>query len=585
METERKKGTIFMSKLRQVLKVMLTLVMILTIIMTTDVWAESGVSPSASTASPTPVIASVASKSDTTGSCTITINDAKSGHTYKAYQIFTGDLAMETANGSTSYVLSNIEWGTGITSDGQSALIGYLKLGSNATADAVAGEISTDNIDAIAKKLSESGNLSDSTATASPSTDSTAYMFSGLMPGYYLIIDEPQSDTSLTTGDAYARYIVQVTNESVSITDKSSVPSVTKKVKSSNDTNAAWADAADYNIGDSISFQLTGTLPSTFSDYSSYKYEFVDTLSSAFTYDSGKSGLSVCVIDKDGIIKKTLAASEYTSAYSSPNLTITISNLKTLSDITWVETDKIVVTYKATLNAYAVTDGVGNSNEVKLVYSNNPNSTSTGTTVSDNVRVLTYELDGVKVDGTDTTKKLSGAEFKLYRMVSNTEEYVQLGTDKKVTGWGTAENASVITSDTNGTFSIIGLDQGTYYLVETKAPTGYNQLSSAIEVEITAASNTKTNWSTTTTTILTSLNVSIKETNSSATAVASTENTGNGDLSKGTVSITVANKKGITLPNTGGKGAVLFYGLGAVLFVAAAVLLVTRQRMKHQKEN
>ena len=218
----------------------------------------------------------------------------------------------------------------------------------------------------------------------------------------------------------------------------------------------------------------------------------------------------------------------------------------------------------------------GNPNEVYLEYSNKPDQSgsgdtnNTGKTPEDKVIVFTYELDTTKVDGQDNTKKLEDAEFVLYRKESdNSKKYATVDANFKVTGWtGNEEESTKLTSDANGLFRVIGLDDGTYYLKETKAPSGYNLLSSDIEVVITATTTNGQNWTDgVASSALTNL------------AVTAGGNAGTGDINTGIAAITVANNKGSTLPETGGIGTTIFYIAGGVLVLAAAVLLVTRKRM------
>ena len=151
----------------------------------------------------------------------------------------------------------------------------------------------------------------------------------------------------------------------------------------------------------------------------------------------------------------------------------------------------------------------------------------------------------------DTNKLLNGAEFKLRNEAG---KWVTVDEDGKVTGWeDDEENGSVLVSE-NGLFSIIGLDAGTYYLKETKAPVGYNLLTGEKEVIITAAH---------------------KEVSSEAATTL------NGTLSPN-VKVTVENNQGTTLPETGGMGTTLFYVFGSLLAVGAIVLLVTKKRMNEE---
>ncbi|MDY3286908.1 MAG: SpaA isopeptide-forming pilin-related protein, partial [Eubacteriales bacterium] len=211
---------------------------------------------------------------------------------------------------------------------------------------------------------------------------------------------------------------------------------------------------------------------------------------------------------------------------------------------------------------------------VYLEYSNNPNQTGTGTTETgktpeDEVLVFTYELDVTKVDGQNADTKLSGAEFVL---LNSDKRKAAVVADGKITGWADVTTAdgkttypagSTLTSGVDGKFVIAGLDAGSYYLVETKAPAGYNLLKNPIKVTI-AATLDKT------------------ENNPALTALTISVDGGaakDGNLTSGAVETNVENNQGATLPETGGAGTTAFYIIGGCLVLAAAVLLVTKKRM------
>lgn len=150
---------------------------------------------------------------------------------------------------------------------------------------------------------------------------------------------------------------------------------------------------------------------------------------------------------------------------------------------------------------------------------------------------------------------------------------MKVDADGKVTGWADTEaEGSTLKSDAKGNFSVIGLDDGTYYLKETKAPSGYNKLSSEIKVVIKATTANGQSWEDgVASEALTELNVT-------ADGKAGTTN-----LNDGTAAITVANNTGSTLPETGGMGTTIFYVAGSILVIAAAVLLITKKRMNAER--
>lgn len=480
----------------------------------------------------------------------ITINNSTAGHTYEAYQIFTGDLATNEAGNK---VLSNIVWGSGVSEAGQTAL---------GDAAAKAETLKTE-ADAKAFAKAVAPYLTTAAGSANTVTDGK-YVISGLAAGYYLVKDQ---DGSLTgDNDSYTEYIIQVVGN-VTATPKSDVPKVQKKVKDINDstdtTETDWQDSADYDIGDSIPFQLKATLANNVSSYTTYKVVFHDTLSKGLTYnndakvyigDTETNGFTVtATVNADG---------------GTTTLTVSCDDVKALGA---GNSSVITVEYTVKLNENAVLGSAGNPNEVYLEYSNNPNKSEngnneTGETPKDVVIVFTYKTIINKVDSENAP--LTGAAFKLEKLIK--------GKDGAAGTWTTVKEFTVDETTTSFTFS--GLDDGQYKLTETKTPAGYNTIDPIYFVieathDVTADAPT-----------LKTLNAYLTDANGNKqTEMKDGESVnidlGAVDLTAGSITTTVVNKSGSELPSTGGIGTTIFYVLGSVLVVAAGVLLVTKKRM------
>lgn len=479
----------------------------------------------------TTAFAAEGDENETSYDITITHNNATQAHTYGAYQIFTGDLS--------GNVLSNIVWGTGVTTDGQEAL--QTKYGVTSAA-ALAEKLVTES---DAKAFAEAVEDYLTTPTATSTTgDNKNYTITVDAAGYYLI-----KDTEAVTGhDSYTRYMMKVTNDTTA-SHKGTVPTVDKEI-----VGGTTTETGDYSIGDVIEYKLTGTLPSNYDEYEVYKYVFRDTLTAGLTYNNDAK---VYVVNGES---KTEVTGSFTTTYADNELTVSCDDLTAINIVTIDANSKIVVEYTCTLNSSAVVGGEGNPNTVVLDFSNDPNADgegTTGTTPEDTVVVFTFELDVTKVDGANNEVKLQGAEFKLK---NSDGKWVTVDANGKVTGWVAAEaDGSVLTSDEKGFFKISGLEDGTYYLKETKAPDGYNLLANEITVVITSTydeEGVKT--------------LTIKVDNG-------VEESGN--TSTGIVDTIVENNAGATLPETGGVGTTMFYVIGGILMAAAVVLLVTKKRM------
>ena len=473
----------------------------------------------------------------------ITINNSAKDHTYEAYQIFTGDLSGTT--------LSNIVWGSGVSEAGQTAL---------GDAAAKAETLKTE-ADAKAFAKAVAPYLTTAAGSANTVTDGK-YVISGLAAGYYLVKDQ---DGSLTgDADAYTEYIIKVVSDTTA-TPKSSVPTVEKKVKDTNDSTGVtsdWQDSADYDIGDSIPFQLKATLANNVSSYTTYKVVFHDTLSKGLTYNNDAK------VYIGGTETNGFTVTATVNADGTTTLTVSCDDVKALGA---GNSSVITVEYTVKLNENAVLGSAGNPNEVYLEYSNNPNKSEegnneTGETPKDVVIVFTYKTIINKVDS--ETKPLTGAAFKLEKLIK--------GEDGAADTWTTVKEFAVDGTTTSFTFS--GLDDGQYKLTETKTPAGYNTIDPIYFVieathDVTADAPT-----------LKTLNAYLTDANGNKqTEMKDGESVnidlGTVDLTAGSITTTVVNKSGSELPSTGGIGTTIFYVLGGVLVLAAVVLLVTKKRM------
>ena len=474
----------------------------------------------------------------------ITINNSAKDHTYEAYQIFTGDLSGTT--------LSNIVWGSGVSEAGQTAL---------GDAAAKAETLKTE-ADAKAFAKAVAPYLTTAAGSANTVTDGK-YVISGLAAGYYLVKDQ---DGSLTgDNDSYTEYIIQVVGN-VTATPKSDVPEVQKKVKDINDstdtTKTDWQDSADYDIGDSIPFQLKATLADNVSSYTTYKVVFHDTLSKGLTYNNDAK------VYIDGTETNGFTVTATVNADGTTTLTVSCDDVKALGA---GNSSVITVEYTVKLNENAVLGSAGNPNEVYLEYSNNPNKSEkgnneTGETPKDVVIVFTYKTIINKVDSEN--KPLTGAAFKLEKLIK--------GKDGAADTWTTVKEFTVDETTTSFTFS--GLDDGQYKLTETKTPAGYNTID-PIYFVIEATHDETADAPT-----LKTLNAYLTDANGNKqTEMKDGESVnidlGTVDLTAGSITTTVVNKSGSELPSTGGIGTTIFYVLGGVLVLAAVVLLVTKKRM------
>lgn len=429
---------------------------------------------------------------------TFTITAPSNDHTYEIYQIFTGDLS---ENGST---LSNVKWG----SNGKGTA-------GNDVDKTVLDEIKgLKSDDADQTKLATIKKYVDLTGTPFKTVKNGTV---DVPEGYYLIKDK---DNSLTgEDDVYTTYIVQVSKD-LKITPKADKPQSEKKVKDTNDTigdTTGWQDSADYDIGDDVPFQLTGTVTSKYADYKAYKFVFHDKESVGLTFNADS-------------VKVYVDGKQITSGYE----------VKAGS--------KITVEYTSQLNDKAVIGSAGNPNTMHLEYSNNPNDDQggeTGKTPDDTVIVFTYKTIINKVDASGAA--LKGAEFKLYKVMKD-------GSEKEV---------AVVKNPEGTTFTFNGLDDGDYILRETTTPDGYNSISD-IKFRITASHD------------VLSESPALKDLTGDK-VTGEIELTA--DKTAGSLTSNIVNQKGSELPETGGMGTTAMYLVGGVLVAGALLLLITKRRM------
>lgn len=487
--------------------------------------------------------------------CSITAPNNR--HNYEVYQIFTGTLSED--NGTK--VLSDIKWGKNGTNGGTPVTVG------DSVPENVLKEITDVAEKSDSEKLKVIEKYVDLTADKKFITVNSGAT-QNVPAGYYLIKDADNSYNN--QHDAYTQFIVEVAGN-VNFKPKMDYPTVEKKVQENSKTNGTtgdyggkYNDVADYSIGDAVPFKLIGSVPDM-SQYSTYKYTFHDTLAKSLKAPTVADVKVYISGDKAGSGKQEIT-SNFTVTVSGQEITVHTNDLKAIDGISAGK--YILVEYSAVLNSNAainkenVTDtSNGNINQVYLTYSNNPRDNSeAGKTPEDTVIVFTYEIKATKVDG-GTNKGLQGVTFRIYKMSDDDKLYAQVA-EGKLNGWVNAANKNcVLTSGKDGTFSLAGLDDGTYFIEEITPLPGYNSIA---PVKIQVNGNTKNGQTGNgETSELTDVTFTVGETTDNA--------------------ITIVNNAGTTLPSTGGMGTTVFYVVGGGLMAVAVVLLVTKKRMENKR--
>ena len=424
--------------------------------------------------------------------------------------------------------------------------------------------------------------------------------------GYYLFVTNALSDSSKKDTGTSPIFAV-VGGNAVTVTEKTSIPTVGKQVLASapnNPTSATgWAGVANSQIGQEVTYKLTGSVADNYATYDSYAYKFTDVLSSGLDYVDE----SVEVYALNGTTYTKINKNNYfvTNADASSSNTLTVEfkvgdGDKGLKDVQGVDANtQIVVFYKAKLNKNAVTgngngEKKGNFNTVKLEYSNNPYTEGTGTSVEGGAGDFTFQLNINKVDQ-GTEKGLGDAVFTIK---SNNKYVASKDGNGFVAGElvDVADNSDLpeyvkFKSTDDGKIAVKGLDAGTYTVTEIKAPnekyTVANPFTFTIEAKYkdNAAELEKI-----------TVSPSQNDERRSDVALGTLDNTpGDNTLTvtdnsaanvqTGEVNITIGNTKQVGLPLTGLNGVTFTWiAGGAVLCIGVAHLIRSRKQAEESEQ-
>ena len=609
------------------------------------------------------LVAPVFAEKNTQHTITIDNTDQNVAHTYEAYQVFLGKLD------ATESKLSDIEWGSGVnaanlvkalqeTTDTKLAALKAAVADVDTTVPAevaaIAGKVaevvgtfngtsgadqSAGAIDAFAAIVAN--NLGTKTADFTPGTGENAGKYTAAVTGdgYYFVKDTTGAaalkDDDTGKADTNSKYLLSVIKDTT-IVAKDTGLNPDKKINDG--TNKVAADSAA--IGDEVKFEVKVAVPNTKKYEDHFVFNMTDTLQNGLTYFGKLSikidGTDLPAANYEATVKTGDAAFTVPSDAATAVTTTGGQTLKVVfKDFkNYVETNnligkEIVITYSAILNEKATYGATANENEVKFIYSNDPNhdydgdepkqNDPTGETPFDKTRTYSTKIKLTKVD--EDGNVLAGATFELSGNELNTvlitgEKYVasdytledgeafvdgtyyaltngsytttspktpNMNTSQYVDPTGettfklvkfskavTQQSSKKVTatSGPDGVIVFEGLNAGSYTLKETQAPDGFNLLTDEIGLTISWTDPEADGVAQT-----------VKD--AGGFTVSDTDKTTGWTLSAdgSEYSIQIENKSGTELPSTGGMGTTLFYVVGTLLVLGAGVVLVSKRKV------
>ncbi len=545
---------------------------------------------------------------------TVTIDNTVSGYTYAAYKIFSGNLS--------DGVLSNIQWAVadkatdalnaakGITiTVGENVSRPFENCTSAADVAKVLGDATTTKSE-LAEKFAAAMEPIFTTAAVTDDYTDGKYELTLPTAGYYLIKNTEIPAASADKGTSYTKFILRVSETSTTVTPKTDAPTLEKKIWHNDTTDPTigntaptgdgWGDVGDNQIGDTVYYYTKTSVPDM-SNYDTYKYIIRDQMSAGLTMGdvtnivyvpktAGASSIDIKA-NADIIMGDDADTTDFTETFY-----VSFADLK---DVLKTNADGgyIYTYYTATLNKDALVSNSANAtqhndNTAYLTYSNNPNHSGsgdneTGDTPKDTVYDWTLTFNGSKVD--EKKDPLTGAGFTLYagsgesvsadpiKLVAITDltqvngvtadentNYYRIATAAEIADSSVTKVTEMLQSEGKTKFMILGLDDAkSYTLKETTTPATYNTGDDIVINKLNTTYNDDGNE-------MTALTADITNEGVASTGV---EN-----------SVQIQNKKGSTLPSTGGIGTTMFYVGGGVLVAGAGVLLITKKRAKKDAE-
>lgn len=480
-----------------------------------------------------------------TGTITITKTDANNTATYGAVKIFDADVADDGK-------VSNIAWASAGIETAVKACLPEAVQSKTAQeiAEYIGENLGTTGEGAILLKDDLGMKIANalkgkSTDTITPGTAAT------LDAGYWVVI--PTGGNGENASASSPIYAV-IGGEAVTVTEKTSVPTLTKTVKE--DSTGNYGEEADHTLGQEVEYRLAGTISANFASFETYQYNFVDTFGDGLDFVAGSVKVSVDGAD---------ITDKFTVTFADQKLEIKCANLVGVTGIAAGKT--IQVDYKAVQNGTTASES-GIENEAYVEYTHAPGSSELSKTTTDTAKDYSYALKVVKTDNA-TGETLAGAKFTVQAKNGN---YIKLddatGKISEMPADTTAENAYEFTTGADGLITLSGLDADTYVITETQAPANYIALAAPFEVTINATDRT-----TPTKTITAG---------ATADTVAAGDPTASAAVAAAGATHEIKNHKQSNLPITGEQGILALMVIGGAVVVGSSISIARSRRKSNE---
>lgn len=461
----------------------------------------------------------VSAFADEPKSGTITVTNASAGTTYNIYKVFDATYDGDAVAYTVPYSLDEKSLYAAVAAAKNLFVVGSKDADGNCNVSAASGAAEAAIIEWLGKNSAKFGDAVD---TQTPTTGNTV-VFDDLAFGYYYITSGLGSAVTINTAAPTA-----------SVIDKNPTgPAVPQE-------GAKTVEEKTANVGDTVHYTVTFTATNFVTKEGATEPDDPKQITSYVITDT-----AVGVKLKNDIIVKVDGTKITADTAFDDNGDLTLSWVKDGNSI-YKSPATVVITYTGVVTQDAIANKAQATNKAVISYvTKNSDKPEPINPNPDPVVTEVYSVDITKVDSEKTTKKLEGAKFILVDKSGESEKFYQYTDKTQTVAWvSSADDATVKATDGEGEAKFEGFAAGTYYLREIDSPKGYALPEEDFEVKTSEA--------------VTDID----------------------DILRNRVAIEVRNTAGAQLPTTGGIGTTVFYVVGSILVIGAAVVLLSKKRVR-----